>query len=144
VTPLPVADLGRFLAGTWRIVRRIDDRLQAKTGRLAGVAAFVPVPGGLRYGESGALAWGEYRGEAACAYVFALDGAAGAEVRFPDGRRFHSLDLADGVAAVSHHCVPDRYDGLYRVRDRDRWTLAWLIEGPRKRSRIVTLYSRQS
>ena len=140
----PVADLAAFLTGSWRIFRRIDDRLCGTTGRLSGAATFVSAPVGLLYEERGRLALGAYRGEADRSYTFVLTGPWTAEVRFADGRLFHLLDLSNGFAAVSHDCVPDRYDGLYRVDTPDRWTQAWCINGPRKQARLVTVYSRAS
>lgn len=143
--PHPVLDLAGFLAGPWRIERRIVDLGSGTTGRLTGEALFAPAPGGLRYDERGTLAFGAHRFEAGRGYRFALDHSGhpgAAEVRFEDDRPFHRLDLSRGRADVVHDCAPDRYRGRYRVIGRDRWALAWLVHGPRKRLLIGTRYSR--
>lgn len=138
----PVPDLAGFLAGRWRIERRIADRRSSTTGRLMGEALFAPAPYGLRYEEWGTLVFGVHRGEAGRGHRFVLDPAGAAEVRFDDGRPFHRLDLSRGRADVVHDCPPDRYRGRYRVIGRDRWALAWLVHGPRKRLLIGTRYLR--
>lgn len=112
------------------------------TGRLTGEARFDPAPGGLRYDERGTLVFGAHRGPAGRRYWFALDHLGGVEVRFDDGRHFHYLDLSSGRADVVHDCSPDHYQGRYRIGGQDRWTLTWLVRGPRKRVVIRTRYAR--
>lgn len=140
--PYPIPDLTRFLVGPWRIERRIADLHSGMTGRLTGQARFVQAPGGLRYDERGTLAFGAYRGAASQSYWFALDRLGAAEVQLGDGRPFYRLDLSSGRADVVHSCPPDHYKGRYRVGSRHRWTLTWLIRGPRKRVLIGTRYAR--
>ena len=144
--PCPVPDLARFLAGRWRIERRIFDLRSGTAGRLGGEALFAPAPDGLRCDERGILTFGAHRGEAGQTYRFAFDPAGGtrkaAEVRFGDGRFFHRLDLSSGRSDVAHDCAPDRYQGRYRVADRDHWTLIWAVRGPRKHALIGTRYAR--
>ena len=135
-------DLAVFLAGSWRIVRRIHDQRLGMLGRLTGIATFAPAPGGLRYEEQGTLIWGAYRGHAVRRYEFAITGSASAEVRFDDGCLFHHLDLSRGVAEVAHLCPPDRYRGRYRISGQDHWTVAWQVCGPRKRLALATRYVR--
>ncbi len=112
------------------------------TGRLTGTARFTPEPGGLRYTERGALIFGGYRGEATQSYGFRLVRPGMAEVQFDDGRPFHNLDLGLGRAEIVHVCAPDEYHGRYGVISPDRWSLVWVIHGPRKQLRIGTLYTR--
>ncbi len=138
----PVSDLALFLAGSWRIARRIADQRSGTSGRLTGTAIFTPAPGGLRYNEWGLPTCGAFRGEASQIYWFAVNGPRAAEVRFEDGRFFHCLDLSSGLADVVHECAPDRYRGRYRVSGRNGWTLAWQVQGPRKRMFIGTRYAR--
>jgi len=140
--PFPIPDLGHFLAGPWRIERRIADLRSGTAGRLTGEARFAPALGGLRYDERGTLAFGAHRGAAGRSHWFALDRLGAAEVRFCDGRPFHRLDLSSGRAEVVHDCPPDCYRGRYRIGGPDRWTLTWLVRGPRKRVLIGTRYAR--
>ncbi|MBV8573864.1 MAG: hypothetical protein JOZ58_02335 [Acetobacteraceae bacterium] len=139
---IPVPDLALFLAGPWRIARRIADRRLGTTGRLTGVARFTPEAGGLRYVESGLLVFGGFSGPASRTLWFAFERNGVADVRFADGRPFHRVDLSSGVAHVVHHCAPDRYRGRYKVRDRDRWQLTWFVEGPRKQICMGTRFIR--
>lgn len=136
--PRPVPDLAGFLAGPWRIERRIADLRSGVGGRLTGEALFVPASGGLRYDEQGTSVFGTYRGAAGRNHRFAFDHPGTAEVRFDDDRPFHRLDLSSGRAAV----VYDRYLGRYRIADRDRWALTWLVHGPREQLLIGTRYLR--
>jgi hypothetical protein len=139
---IPVPDLALFLPGRWRIARRIADQRLGITGRLTGVARFTPEAGGLGYVESGFLVFGGFSGPASRTLWFAFEHNGVADVRFADGRPFHRVDLSSGVAHVAHDCVPDRYRGRYKVRDRDRWQLTWFVEGPRKQIRMGTRYIR--
>lgn len=140
--PCPILDLARFLVGPWRIERRIADLHSGTTGRLTGEARFVPAPGRLRYDERGTLVFDAYRGAAGQGHWFALDRLGAADVQFDDGRPFHRLDLSSGRADVVHNCPPDHYQGRYRVGGQHRWTLTWLVRGPRKRVLIGTRYTR--
>ncbi|HZS82496.1 MAG TPA: DUF6314 family protein [Stellaceae bacterium] len=134
-------DLRRFLAGRWRLARRIEDRRLALAGSLRGRVTLTPAGGGLDYAESGTLSFGSWRGEATQRYRFLFDGAQVA-VCFADGRLFHRCDLSLGRAEVAHACSPDRYQGRYRILDADRWALSWRITGPRKDLVIGSVYTR--
>lgn len=142
--PHLVPNLALFLAGPWRIARRVHDQRLGATGRLTGVATFTPASGGLRYEEQGTLILGTYRGETSRSYGFTITGPASAEVRFDDGRPFHHLDLSCGLADVAHDCAPDHYRGRYRTNGQDGWRLTWRIHRPRKRMSIATCYSRRA
>jgi Family of unknown function (DUF6314) len=109
---------------------------------VSGAAVLRPVPGGLLYEETGVLRLGTHRGPTTQRYHFFFRDEQAVEVCFADGRRFHDIVFSDGVAAVTHDCPPDRYRGRYRLRDRDQWTLAWCVEGPRKRMLIGTRFTR--
>jgi Family of unknown function (DUF6314) len=110
--------------------------------RLRGTARCWPSPAGLAYAEHGIVTAGAYRGEASRRYLFRCLDTGAATVCFEDGRLFHHLDLADGIARVHHDCGPDRYDGRYRVLGPDCWTLSWRVTGPRKRQRITSRFVR--
>jgi Family of unknown function (DUF6314) len=137
-----VPDAAAFLAGTWRIARRVRDRRLTESGSLAGTACFTPIPGGLRYDEQGLLRFGAYLGEVTGHYRFMTCGPGAMSVHFADGRLFHRLDLSSGLAEVAHDCAPDQYLGRYRALGPHSWTLAWRVHGPRKDMLISTRYAR--
>ena len=138
----PVKDLRAFLAGRWRITRRVQDVRQELTGRLNGRANFTTARQGLLYDETGLLCFGRYRGEAERRYLFAFDGPDAASVHHADGRLFHRLSLMFGRADIHHQCCEDHYRGRYRVLDRDAFAVSWDVAGPRKRYRMATFYNR--
>ena len=138
----PVADLGAFLSGRWRIARRIDDKRLGILGRLTGCVTFTPSPGGLIQDEDGDLSFGTYRGPATRRYHLVIDRPSMADVHHADGRLFHTLDLASGGAEILHHCGADVYRGRYRVIDGDRFFLSWRVRGPHKDYASVTRYTR--
>lgn len=136
-------DLRRYFEGDWRIDRLAEDRRAGTTHRMRGTARFVPSEQGLRYDER--VVWqppggAEHVGERS--YIWVPTGPHRAELRFPDGRAFHGLDLAHGAAEVTHDCPPDRYAGLYRVLDSDRFRVRWGVTGPRKDLVLSTLFVR--
>jgi len=140
------SDLPAYLHGAWRIDRLVEDRLAGATHRMHGNGAFQPDGAELAYSE--AVSWtldGQMlTGERAYRYAFPAPQAAPrhAEVRFADGRLFHTLDVEDGHCEVAHDCPPDRYDGLYVLLDDDRFRVRWTVVGPRKDLVLSTLYSR--
>jgi hypothetical protein len=138
-----VVDLKAFLAGDWRIERTIRDRRNSIHGRLRGEARFTSAGDALHYVERGTLQFGRHEGRAEQHYAFAFpDGCERARVRFRDGRDFHELDLSSGVAAVTHSCGLDLYEGRFTALDGSQWRSAWKVAGPRKDQDIVTNYTR--
>jgi Family of unknown function (DUF6314) len=137
-----VPDAAAFLAGQWRIARRVRDRRLGESGGLVGKACFTPIPGGLSYEEQGVLRFGTYLGEVTARYRFMESELGAMSVHFADGRLFHRLDFSSGVADVAHDCAPDQYLGRYRALGPDSWTLAWRVSGPRKDMLIGTRYAR--
>lgn len=138
-------DLRRYLAGRWRVERLAEDRRSDARHRMTGTVDFTPDGDALAYHE--AVTWtldGQtFNAERRYRYAFP-DPAAPltAEVSFPDGAPFHALDLAQGACTVAHACPPDRYDGHYRLLDRDRFQLRWCVTGPRKDLILTTLFQR--
>lgn len=143
-TPWPVADLAGFLAGDWRLERRIRDRLAGREGRFAGQARFAPSGTGLGWREDGMLEIGDWRGPAFREYRLEPEGPARMRVCFADGRAFHDLDLGAGAASFRHPCGADRYLGRARATGPDAWWLAWSVRGPRKALLLVTRYTRNT
>jgi hypothetical protein len=139
----PVADLHRFLRGVWRMTRLgWDGGGPGRTMRLRGTARFSACAEGLLLEERGTATIGAYQGEAARRTLFRFRTKAAADICFEDGRFFHRLDLAGGVAQVRHECGPDRYIGRYRVLDPGCWVLSWRVIGPRKRQLITSRFVR--
>lgn len=138
-----VTDLRAYLAGSWHIDRRFDDRRHALDGTMLGEAQFSPEANALLYRERGAVTFGPYVGSAEQThrYVFP-DGAGRAFIYFGDGRPFHELDLSNGTALVSYACGDDLYEGRFVALDDDRWESRWTIAGPRKDQSILTFYTR--
>lgn len=121
-----------FLAGRWRIDRRLDDRRAAASGRFTGLAGFTAVPGGLRYREDGELRFGGHAGPAwrELRYLAGPDGTA--DVRFADGRPFYRLDLRAGRWQARHECGQDLYLAGFEVLGDDLVTEHWRVRGPDK------------
>lgn len=139
-----VPDLAGFLAGEWRLRRRVRDRAARRCGRLVGAAHVESRGGTLHYRETGTLSVAGWTGTAEQRYRFELRGGARAHVAFADGRPFHVLDLSAGLALVAHDCPPDAYRGRYVVSGADAWRLSWRVLGPRKNIIISTLFVRRN
>ena len=144
---MPVTDLRAFFAGTWTLVREIDDRRAGTRQMMHGTGSFQPAPGEpatLVYDEE--VVW-QPAGQAMTGtrrYRIADIAGASAQVLFDDRRPFHTLDLSAGSCPVHHDCPPDVYLGAYRVLDRDRFTVRWTVTGPRKDSVLRTTFARIS
>jgi len=123
-----------FLAGRWRVHRRLTDLETGTEGRFDGVADF-----GLdgTWVETGRLRFGAYDGEARRVLRVVAGG-----VEFEDGRPFHPLDLTGGACAVEHLCGEDRYAGEYCVLGPDALRVVWFVTGPRKQQVIESVYRR--
>ncbi len=98
--PLPVADLGRFLAGRWRLERDITDRFNNCHGRFTGLALFRRAGNGLRYRERGRLCWQQHEYASTRRYLFRLTGPGRGWVEFADGRAVPRLGSAHRLLAL--------------------------------------------
>ena len=139
-TILGLDDLPTWLAGTWRVDRTINDG----QGRFTGHAAFQrDGDGDVLWRETGRLALDGHEGPAH--RTLRIVAARGTwEVRFDDGRPFHTLDLRAGRWAAEHRCGADVYRGAYTVLDSDRMTVCWWVTGPRRADVIDGEYRRLS
>lgn len=140
--PFHVEDLQAYLEGTWLIERKIHDGLLDQEGECTGTAQFVLNGNTLNYREEGAFKMGEIETTIEREYLYTFPAPSMAEVRFPDGRFFHLLDLTKGIVRVDHDCGDDTYNGLFRVLGESAWLSVWRVQGPRKSQVITTRYSR--
>lgn len=140
---LAVADLAAFLLGRWAVARRIVDLRDSSEAAFEGEALVCPCPSGLGYAERGELRGTTYRGGASRAWTYVLREPGLADVRFPDGRPFHDLDLRTGRWEAEHRCGADVYRGGFAVTSPDAWTVRWSVGGPRKDLRLVTALTRR-
>lgn len=129
------------LAGEWRLEREIEDRRARERGRFSGVATFRWEGGRLCYDEAGEL---RLPGRAPLAgarrYFWSVEDGR-MQVRFADGRPFHTFELA-ARPATRHDCPPDTYAGTYDFSAWPDWTVVWDVTGPRKAYRARSLYQR--
>jgi hypothetical protein len=123
-----------FLAGRWTVRRQLTDLESGTEGTFEGVAEFARDG---TWTETGRLRFGTYDGEAR-RVLRVVDGW----VRFEDGRPFHALDLSAGTCVVEHLCNEDRYAGEYVAVGPDELRVVWLVQGPRKRQVIESVYRR--
>ena len=137
------------LTGLWSIDRTVEPG-----GRFAGTARFTPLSDGrLLYAETGTLRLPDGTElKAGNRYVYTLrDGAI--EVTFADGGNAgaHFIDIAfsptqTGVwplqAAGGHLCRLDQYDAIFRLESPDRYTMTYVVSGPRKGYVSRSVYTR--
>ena len=137
-----VLHLQAYLEGHWHLDRSISDLRGGKNAHFEGEGRFEPTDAGLCYTETGALILEGSIFAASRSYAFLFPKKTLAEVRFDDGRLFHSLDLSTGSWTDRHLCPPDTYDGVFSVQSAGAWTSRWRVTGPRKDQEIETLFQR--
>ncbi len=133
--PIEPRSLADF-EGEWLLERRIthDDGTVA---RFVGHAVWRWVQGGMAYAETGTITVADAAPiEARQKYTWKDD----LTVWFSDGRFFHQVPAAGGVA--SHWCAPDQYDGQYDFGAWPEFSVTWAVAGPRKAYRMTSLYRR--
>jgi hypothetical protein len=123
----------RDLVGSWRLVRRVADRVAGQQGTVSGVLTLSGDADGLRWEESGVLRWAGGEHPVTRTYLLRERGD-GWWVQFEDGRDFHPWRPG---AVVTHPCRADVYRGLVRV-DGARIRTCWDVRGPGKEQRLVT------
>jgi hypothetical protein len=137
-----VLNLKQFLLGRWAISRRIVDRRLNIAGKMIGESHFSTIADGLHYAEAGRLYFGAYEGPVVQQYLVTFRDEANADFRDPKGNALFQLNLSAGFGVAIHHCAPDFYLGRFRVCHDEWWSVAWSVEGPRKRYRMLTLKMR--
>ena len=144
---LPAATANYFdlLTGVWRIERQIEDQHDLHTGSFLGEAAFTPSSLRLlKWAESGILTLKHYQNRVEAAYQIAFEDNSAPIVQFPDGRVFFPLDVQNGRCAINHPCGEDHYRGEWVFESSDRFTLFWLVTGPRKNYTVHSIYNRKT
>ncbi|GAB7107173.1 DUF6314 family protein [Streptomyces phaeofaciens JCM 4814] len=140
----PVPDTLAHLAGSWRVERVVRDLAGDGEGYFRGTTVFRPLAGGgLLHEESGTFTWQGVPRPAERTLRFLPGPVPGtADVRFADGRPFHTLDLTTGRHTADHPCSADLYRGEFTVRDADHWRSVWQVGGPAKDLLLATDYAR--
>ncbi len=137
------------LKGRWSIDRTVEPG-----GHFAGTARFTPMPDGrLLYAETGTLRLPDGTElEGSNRYIYALrDGAI--DVTFADGGNagVHFIDIPFSPAqagvwplqsAGRHLCRLDQYDAIFRLESPDRYTMTYVVCGPRKGYVSHSVYTR--
>lgn len=129
----------RYFRGGWSMRRIIEDVVDGVIGEFWGEAQFEPDEAGLLCREEGVLRFRghDYHAERGSLWRFPVRGEV--EVRYLDGRPFHSFPTREPVA--EHVCGDD----LYRVRysfTPGAWSSVWEVAGPAKSYRMSTDYKR--
>ncbi len=143
--PVSVADLRAYLAGRWRVERTLLDRSSGAHGRFDGTVLFESDGCGLRQREHGTISWPTHTGQARREYLFrpTADPAV-LDLYFPDGRFFHTMNLATGSWTTEHGCAPDTYNVTYRAVSLSRLDYSWDVTGPNKDLLLSTSLLRSS
>ena len=126
--------------GLWQLERRIDDRRAARAGRLTGTARVTPASGGLAYLEQGVLTLDGAAPMTAARALLWREAEGRIEVRFDDGRFFHSFPADAPEPVAEHPCGPDLYRVRYDFRAWPRWRSEWRAQGTHKDYRLVSVY----
>ncbi len=145
----PVDDLYRFLKGSWRLYRTVNDLRLNMPGVMRGEAHIQRGEGGdddLLYRESGELSLGDHREVIDRRYLFKFPDRPGAghlgEVHFEQGGLFYRLDLSAGFHEVVYHGDDATYRGRFAVESGDVWTANWFVTGPSMEIIIDSRYQR--
>lgn len=127
--------------GRYALTREIDDRHAGHMLRFAGQAEIATTPQGASYVETGKMTFPNGQAfQSERRYNWAMsDGPVW--VTFDDGAAFHSFDPRTGGAASEHLCGDDMYRGGYDFGAWPRWSLTWVVAGPRKEYRSETLFT---
>jgi dimethylaniline monooxygenase (N-oxide forming) len=139
------------LKGDWSIDRTVEPG-----GHFAGTASFTPMPDGrLLYAEKGTLRLPNGTSlEGGNRYIYTLrEGEI--EVSFADGRNAgsHFISVAFSSAqsgawplqsAARHQCRLDQYDAIFNMAGPDRYTMTYVVSGPRKGYVSRSVYTRLS
>jgi len=139
-----VPDTVGYLLGSWRVERRIEDRLSSLTGLFVGSATVTGAPGPpddpkpsteaplVYYREVGTLRWDAHDIPSGRILVVIPSEFGGAVLRFPDGRHFVDIDLRYGWSDARHVCGDDVYVIDLTVHSQCLYEESWRVRGPHK------------
>jgi hypothetical protein len=134
-------ELSDFL-GDWRFERLILDGAGVETGRVSGTALLTGTALEAVFDEVGTLHLpGQSPMTATRRYLWRAM-AGGIDVRFDDGRAFHTIILGGQSSKAAHWCDPDQYDVAYDFSGWPLWSSVWQVKGPRKDYTMRTHYRR--
>jgi hypothetical protein len=137
-----VMDLQSWLTGDWRIDRSVR-HADGQFSMFAGSATFSNrADGALDYCESGVHRVRDQELPAEQRYVYGFSEPGVAEVRFGDGRFFHTMRLSSRPATALHVCGDDHYSGTFRTVGEAAWEAIWDVRGPSKQYVSTTLFER--
>ncbi|MEM8822370.1 MAG: DUF6314 family protein [Pseudomonadota bacterium] len=125
------------LIGTWR-TNRVIRHADGSVARFSGETTWRREDDHVRCMETGRLTQSGRSFEAERQTLW-TESEAGLDIRFADGRPFHTLD---GTGQAIHHCPPDIYRLRYDMSAWPKWSVHWRVTGPRKVYRAVTRYHR--
>jgi hypothetical protein len=75
-------------------------------------------------------------------YVWREGEDGSVEVRFEDGRFFHSFAPNEPAPTARHDCPPDHYEVRYDFYAWPHWRACWRVRGPRKDYEMVSWFRR--
>ena len=128
-------------AGSWTLIRRIEDRRGGGVMHVAGTLMLQEAEDGLLAVETGILVAPDgSRLHAERRNLWRAEGDRIA-VLFEDGRPFHNFRPGP-AQEVRHDCAPDLYRGRYVFDLPVSWSVTWTVTGPRKDYTSVTRLAR--
>ena len=128
--------------GVWRFRRKIIDRKLGQISQGQGTLRLSRDGDDLRYDEEVTLDMpGQPPITGTRAYLWRAC-PSGIEVRFDDGRAFHTIGLSARAPSDVHYCDPDIYRVSYDMGHWPVWSATWDVSGPRKDYRMETLFAR--
>ncbi|HVX42532.1 MAG TPA: DUF6314 family protein [Mycobacteriales bacterium] len=129
-----------WLAGTWSLDRRVQDRSTGASGCVHGELVISRAGDELSWDESGQLTWAGRTAPVSRSLRLRPD-AGQWWMFFADGRPFHPW--RPGLEVV-HECRPDTYRGTVTVHpDGRRMRTVWSVTGPNKDQLLVTRLRRR-
>ncbi|KAF1047459.1 MAG: hypothetical protein GAK35_00622 [Herbaspirillum frisingense] len=149
-----MATLADYFRGGWRFTRTIWEGGEQAQAQASGEGRFDDgdLAAQLIYREHGALRMlAAPPGARAIPFTRVFDyrfNPTDVEVLFADGERvgqpYQRYALRGNLLAPAgdHLCGPDCYNAAYTLDDAGRFTMETFINGPKKRTRVLTVYVR--
>lgn len=151
--PIDLAAMADYFLGEWIFSRTIWEASENPQATASGELSFTrgETPGQLVYREHGQLRMTSAPGRLipfsrVFDYRFSADRLS---VLFADGERVgqpyqdYLLRGQELIPAADHLCGPDCYTAVYTAHSEDSFTMETTINGPKKRTRVRTEFSRR-